>query len=101
MIVTIIGSLSKKEDMFKIKEFFEDRGHTVNCPADPELQKEPLLIIQQKWIRKIEEADLIVVVSKCIVLEGNGNAKHTLTLGESTSYELAIATRFQKQILFM
>ena len=100
MVVTIIGSLTKKKEMDKIKAFLEKRGAIVNSPGDPELQKEPLVDIQRTWIEKIEEADLIVAVPKDVALTANGDSKYILEFGESTSYEMAIARRFNKPILF-
>lgn len=35
MIVTIIGSLTKKNEMEKIKAFWEQCGAVVNSPGDP------------------------------------------------------------------
>ena len=100
MIVTIIGSLRKKKEMDEIKAFWEQCGAIVNSPGDPELQKEPLVDIQRTWIEKIEEADLIVAVPKDVALTANGDSKYILEFGESTSYEMAIARKFNKPILF-
>lgn len=100
MVVTIIGSLTKKKEMDEIKAFWEQCGAIVNSPGDPELQKEPLVDIQRTWIEKIEEADLIVAVPKDVALTANGDNKYILEFGESTSYEMAIARRFNKPILF-
>ena len=100
MIVTIIGSLTKKKEMDEIKAFLEKRGAIVNSPGDPEIQKEPLVDIQRTWIEKIEEADLIVAVPKDVGLTGHGDSRYILEFGESTSYEMAIARRFNKPILF-
>lgn len=100
MIVTIIGSLRKKKEMDEIKSFFEKCGAVVNSPGDPEVQKKPLVDIQSTWIEKIEEADLIVAVPKDVALTANGDSKYILEFGESTSYEMAIARKFNKPILF-
>ena len=100
MIVTIIGSLRKKKEMDEIKAFLEKCGAIVNSPGDPELQKEPLVDIQRTWIEKIEKADLIVALPKDIALTAHGDNKYILEFGESTSYEMAIARRFNKPILF-
>ena len=100
MVVTIIGSLTKKKEMNEIKAFLEKCGAIVNSPGDPELQKEPLVDIQRTWIEKIEEADLIVAVPKDVALTANGDSKYILEFGESTSYEMAIARKFNKPILF-
>lgn len=100
MVVTIIGRLSKKKEMDEIKAFWEQCGAVVNSPGDPEVQKKPLVDIQSTWIEKIEEADLIVAVPKDVALTANGDSKYILEFGESTSYEMAIARRFNKPILF-
>ena len=100
MIVTIIGSLTKKKEMDKIKSFLVRHGAIVNSPEDPEVQKEPLVDIQRTWIKKIEEADLIVAIPKDVALTANGDSKYILEFDESTSYEMAIARRFNKNILF-
>ena len=100
MIVTIIGSLRKKKEMDEIKAFLEGRGAVVNSPGDPEIQKEPLVDIQRTWIEKIEEADLIIAIPKSVAMTANGDSKYILEFGESTSYEMAIARRFNKPILF-
>lgn len=100
MIVTIIGSLTKKKEMDEIKAFWKGLGFVVNSPGDPEIQKEPLVDIQRTWIGKIEEADLIIAIPKNVALTANGDGKYVLEFGESTSYEMAIARRFNKPILF-
>ena len=100
MVVTIIGSLTKKKEMDKIKAFWEQCGAIVNSPGDPELKKEPRVDIQRTWIEKIEEADLIIAVPKDVALTANGDSTYILEFGESTSYEMAIARRFNKPILF-
>ena len=100
MIITIIGSLTKKKEMDEIKAFWEKCGAVVNSPGDPELQKEPLVDIQRTWIEKIEKADLIVAIPKDVALTANGDSQYILEFGESTSYEMAIARRFNKPILF-
>ena len=100
MIVTIIGSLRKKKEMDEIKAVWEQCGAVVNSPGDPEVKKKPLVDIQSTWIEKIEEADLIVAVPKDVALTANGDSNYILEFGESTSYEMAIARRFNKPILF-
>lgn len=101
MIVTIIGSLSKSDVMDSIKNHFEFIGCEVNSPNDPNLQKLPLLEIQKTWIKKIEEADLIVVVSKNVCVGGNGSSIFSFEFGESTSYEMAIAYSFNKRMVYV
>lgn len=100
MIVTIIGSLTKKKEMDEIKVFWEQHGAIVNHPGNPELQKAPLIDIQRTWIEKIKESDLIIAVPKEVAMTANGDTKYIMEFGESTSYEMAIASRFNKVILF-
>ena len=100
MIVTIIGSFSNTGKMKECKEYWERFGHKVNCPCDSERSSMPLITKQSTWIKKIEEADLIVAISKSFDLIGDGSSNHMLNFGESTSYEMAIALRFDKRIVF-
>lgn len=100
MVVTIIGSLSNEKEMEEIKAFLEEEGFKVNSPGDPEIQKKPLVDIQSTMIEKIEEADLVVAVPEDVALTANGDSKYILEFGESTSYEMAIARKFNKPILF-
>lgn len=97
MVVTIIGSMTTKKEMDKIKAFWKRRGAVVNSP---EVQKEPLVDIQRTWIEKIEEADLIIAIPKGVAMTANGDSKYVLEFGESTSYEMAIAKRFNRPVLF-
>lgn len=96
MIVTIIGSLTKKKEMDEIKAFLERHGAIVNSP---EVQKEPLENVYRTWIKKIEEADLIIAIPRNVNLTANEGNKYILEFGETTSYEIAIARRFNKPIL--
>lgn len=100
MVVTIIGSMTKKKEMDEIKALLERRGVVVNCPGDPEVQKEPLVAIHRTWIEKIEEADLIIAVPKEVAMTANGGNKYILEFGESTSYEIATASRFNIPVIF-
>lgn len=101
MTVTIIGSLSKKHIMDDVKKYFERLGCKVNSPNDPDLQSHCLYEIQKTWIEKIEEADLIVVVSKSVVAGRNASSTFSLEIGESTSYEMAIAHKFGKRTVYV
>ena len=100
MIVTIIGSYSRKEAMEKCKDFWEERGCIVNCPCDPEREHLSLFEKQSSWIERIKEANLVVAIPKIIVMMPNGASEYRLDIGESTSYELAIAHHFDKQVIF-
>lgn len=100
MIITIIGSCKNKESMNACKEYWERFGHKVNCPCDSDRDGMSLITKQSDWIKKIEESDLIVAIHKELSIEGNGGTKHILDFGESTTYEMAIALRFNKPIVF-
>lgn len=100
MIITIIGSLSKRTEMNECKEYFERFGHRVNTPNDPELQKKSLYEIQCSWIQAIKEADLVVAIPKMISLAQSAKSDEVLEFGESTSYEMAIATEFEKRLIY-
>lgn len=99
MIITIIGSYSKIEEMKNCKAYWERFGHKVNYPGDPEREELPLITKQSTWIEKIEEADLVVAIPKGIKIPGSGASSYVYEFGESTSYEMAIALRFKKQIV--
>lgn len=101
MLVTIIGSLSRSKAMEECEDFFKKMGCSVNSPAAKDLQTMPLIKIQATWIESIEAADLIVAISKIVMLNSDqaGKTQYTYEFGESTSYELAIANRFQKEIM--
>lgn len=81
--VTIIGSITKSEK--KIQEaacFFQALGFSVKNPLtnNEETENDTLFDIQLRYIRYITSADCI-----CLVKKDDGS------IGESTSYELAIA----------
>lgn len=99
MIITIIGSYSKIEEMNECKTYWERLGYKVNCPADPERKELPLITKQSDWIKKIEEADLVVAIPKEISIAIGDQTTYIHKFGESTSYEMAIALRFKKQIV--
>lgn len=100
MIITIIGSLSKAKEMKECKQYWERFGHTVNCPCDPGRENLPLIEKQSSWIEKIEEADLVVAIHKDICMGTRPKSEYVFEFEESTSYEMAIALRFKKQIIF-
>lgn len=101
MIVTIIGSYSKVDKMKECKEFWERFGHKVYCPCDSTRDKYSLIEKQGEWIEKIKEADLVVAIEKEFYVSGEaGKTDYVLKFGESTSYEMAIALHFNKQIVF-
>lgn len=100
MVITIIGSLSMTDEIKKIKDYFESFGCTVNSPGNEALQTQSLLKIQSDFIEKILESDLIVAVPKDILFEDHGESIHHLKIGESTSYEMAIAKKSNKPILY-
>lgn len=105
MIVTIIGSLSKRSSMEDIKNHFESIGAKVNWPFDKTLKENRLglLGVQMDYYDKIKEADLIVAVSKYVYINIDDAEKDTTSLtvkfGESTSYEMAIAYKLGKSVV--
>lgn len=100
MTVTIIGSLTTEEEMKDIKKYFEHLGFKVNCPGkDLDVQKQPLVDIYSAYIKKIEEADLIIAVPKKTAATADGGSEYIFQFGEATSYEIAIAKRFNKNIV--
>lgn len=64
MIVTIIGSLTKKDEISMVGEYFRSFGNKVHTPEDLNNTGLSLLDIQRQYIKFIEEADLIVVIPK-------------------------------------
>lgn len=100
MIVTICGSMKDAKAMLDCKKYFERFGHQVNCPLDEGRAEMPLVTQQGSWIEKIKEADLVVAIPKNLKMEGNGGSNLILNFGESTSYEIAIANSFNKNIMF-
>lgn len=99
MIITIIGSCSNTDQMKECKEYWERFGHKVNCPCDPGRKDLPLIEKQSEWVEKIEEADLVVAIHKNLHMGIGPKAEYVFAFGESTSYEMAIALRFKKQII--
>lgn len=100
MKVTIIGSLSRKYEMERIRNYLEKLDVTVYCPTDDGIQEMPLIDIQRVWISNIASSDLVIAVPKRTEQEKNGSTKYTLEFGESTSYEMAIARWFKKPVVF-
>lgn len=95
MTITIIGSVGKSsEEMEFLKNkllnwFHFDDELVVRSPLDD--QEGQLIEIQRKFIKKIESADLVIVVSK---------SKDKLEFGESTSYEIALSSYFCIPVMF-
>lgn len=99
MIITIIGSLSKSSSMKECRDYWKRFGHVVNCPCDDGRDKLPLIEKQSTWIDKIKESDLIVAIPKEIKTQYGGSTVFSYEFGESTSYEMAIALKLNKQII--
>lgn len=99
MIITIIGSYSKLSSMKECRDYWKRFGHVVNCPCDDERDKLPLIEKQSTWIDKIKESDLIVAIPKEIKTQYGGPTVFSYEFGESTSYEMAIALKLNKQII--
>lgn len=100
MIITIIGSLSRKDRMVECKEYWRNLGNVVNSPEEAEGYDNPLLIKQRLWYKKIEEADLVVAIPKYVITVSGDLTAFEYAFGESTSYEMAIAQNLKKQIVY-
>lgn len=81
-VCVIIGSISKsKDDILKAKDFFESLNFKVIDPITNNQNKNDTLIdIQLRYVKYLNEGASVV----CLVKKPDG------TIGESTSYELAI-----------
>lgn len=99
MIVTIIGSLNNKEEMIKCKKYWEQFGHIVNCPCDKGRGDLPLINKCSSWINAIERANLVVAIPKGVKTTEHSTSTFVYEFGESTTYEIAIATRFNKPVI--
>lgn len=90
MIATIIGSLSCSSEILKAAEFFrkELQFDVVHDPIANNVGDHTLTTVQRRYIDYISEADVIVLVRK-----PDGS------IGESTSYELALCDFFQKPVV--
>lgn len=100
MIITIIGSLSMKDKIIEVKRHFERFGNEVNCPYDEKEDDRPLFEKRIEWIEKIKKSDLVVAIPKNTKIEKENSNFLVLSFGESTSYEIAIASYFDKNIAF-
>lgn len=94
MVIIVIGSVKVSEiNIRTVAKYFEDFGHVVYTPLDEETKHLPLIAIQRLYIDKIKASDLIVVVPKKNIL-------YDVEIGESTSYEIAMAKYFGKPIVY-
>lgn len=101
MVVTIIGSCSSVYvyDMNLCKDFFESIGFVVNCPCDKERNGMTIFEKQRDWLGKIKDSDLIVLIPKAMEKHMTEDRYFQFNIGESTSYELAIAKEFNKKVV--
>lgn len=105
MNVVIIGSLSCIGMIEEIEKFFVDQFgfECVTAPSDTQVGS--LVKIQQRYIEKIAAADLVVVCPKdfrrVTVEDVDKEAyEEILYMGESTSYEIALAKQFNKPVVY-
>lgn len=100
MKIVICGSHSMYGQMEACKEqllnWFDEKIDDITIP-DCDLDM-PLVDKMENYVEAIQNCDLVVVLPKHITPEGNG---HTVECGESTTYEIAIARAFKKQIIFL
>lgn len=91
-IITIIGSITKsKEDIQKAEDFFKALGFYVIDPLtnnNESIPADTLYDIQFRYIGYIMNSNCI-----CVVRKEDGS------IGESTSYELAMADYFKKPVI--
>lgn len=92
MKVVIIGSLKSEEKIRQAERVFLNLGCAVVNPLDK--QDAPLVEIQQRYYNQIKSADLVVVIPKLDdwIEDEPGTQTKSLVFGESTCYEMAIAT---------
>lgn len=92
MKVVIIGGLKSEEKIRQAERVFLNLGCTVVNPLDK--QDAPLVEIQQRYYNQIKSADLVVVIPKldAWIEDEPGTQTKSLVFGESTCYEMAIAT---------
>lgn len=100
MIITIIGSCSMKDKMVEVKRHFERFGNEVNCPCEEKEDNRPLFEKRVEWIEKIKKSDLVIAIPKNTRIGKEDSDFLVLGFGESTSYEIAIASYFDKKIVF-
>ena len=100
MKVVVIGSINgTQHDMEAAVKFFE-RFEGIETVSALDLQDRPLIYTQRVMVQRIKEADLIVVVPKNRVCSDLPNETiYEVEFGESTSYEIAMAREFRKEIV--
>ena len=98
----IIGSVnSSTKDMELLRNDLK-RAYPmaiIHTPMDD--QNGSLYAIQRKFIEKIAEADIVFVVPKALKDKSGYWTPINLVIGESTSYELAIANYLNKFVCFV
>lgn len=101
MNITVIGSMKQTVEMLKIKDIYSKLGNDVFCPCDPERKNLTLLGKQTSWIEHIESSDIIIAIPKeTKMFETDGDSTVIgVRFGESTSYEIAIANHFNKDVM--
>lgn len=97
--VCIVCSTSQKDICDHVRDYFEFLGFDVDDPFDD--RDGSLYERQNKYYKKIDRANLLVVIPKeAWLLQKceNGTAPQ-LKVGESVSYEIAIAKRLKVPIV--
>lgn len=76
---------------FGIGDTIDEIIYPINDPNVPLVDK------MENYVNAIQDCDLVVVLPKHVTPEGN---EHSIECGESTTYEIAMARAFKKQIIF-
>lgn len=94
MKVVIIGSLKSKEKIKQAERAFLEMGCSVFTPFDNDQQSQSLVEIQRHYYTQIKTADLVVAIPKLDAWASDepGTQTENMVFGESTCYEIAIAT---------
>lgn len=92
MKVVICGSHSMDKEMADCAIYFKEMLPGIeNEIVTPFTEDIPLVVKMERYVNHIATADLVVIVPKDC---------GTINIGESTTYELAIARFFKKQIIY-
>ena len=108
MKIVVSTSLIQKEKFKYVDDLLteligmERRATDVITPFDPDQVVRTLFEKREYYIERIMECDLMVVIPKFVGNdEVDGNATKFFGFGESVSWEISIARRFNKPILYL
>lgn len=101
MKITIVCSLSSIEICDGVVKILESQGVDVSHPFEDQIGS--LYRIQRIYLKKIEEADIVLAIPKttCMNEACSDEAKTEIisVFGESTSYEIAYARHIGKPVI--